>query len=67
MSAAGRQFLEAHGIPCTYDVLTERIINRSGTDICPMKAVAETDDVEAGYNALVQRIEEMKKSRLRAE
>lgn len=64
MSAAGKQFLEAHGIPCTYDALTERIINRSGTDICPMeKAVADTDDVEAGYNALVQRIEEMKKSR----
>lgn len=64
MSVAGKEFLEAHGVPCTWDTLTERIINRSGTDICPMeKAVADIDDVEAGYSALKRRIEEMKRSK----
>lgn len=28
MSESGKAYLEAHGIPCTYDILTERIINR---------------------------------------
>lgn len=64
MSRAGKEFLEFHGIPCTYDVLTDRIINRSGTDICPMeKTVVDISDAEAGYNALRQRIEEMKNNK----
>lgn len=63
MSHPGKEFLESHGIACTYDVLTERIINRSGTDICPMeKTVADISDAEAGNNALRMRIEEMKKA-----
>lgn len=58
MSEAVKAFLEAHGIPCTCDVLTERIINRSGTDICPMeKAVADISDIKAGYSALKAQIE----------
>ena len=62
MSRAGKDLLEKHGIPCTYDLLTERIVNRSGTDICPMeKTVADIDDPETGYAALRQRIGEMKK------
>lgn len=61
MSESGRSFLENCGIPCTYEVLTERIINRQGTDICPMeKAVEETDDVETGYAALKKRLEELR-------
>jgi len=61
MSEAGKAFLEAHGIPCTCDILTERIINRSGTDICPMeKAVADISDIEAGYSALKAQIEIIK-------
>ena len=61
MSESGKAFLEAHGIPCTYDILTQRIINRQGTDICPMeKTVAEIDDAEKGYTALRQRLEEMR-------
>ena len=63
MSRPGKEFLEFHGVACTYDVLTERIINRSGTDICPMeKTVADISDAEAGYDALRIRIEEMKKA-----
>ena len=61
MSEAGRNYLEAHGIPCTYDILTEKIINRQGTDICPMeKAVSDIDDTEEGYQVLRARLEEMR-------
>jgi len=62
MSESGKTFLESHNIPCTYDILTKRIINRHGTDICPMeKAVAEIDDAETGYIALKSRLNELKK------
>ena len=64
MSESGRAYLESHGIPCTYDILTERIINRKGTDICPMeKAVADIEDTETGYEALRKRVEEMRTER----
>ena len=53
MSESGKAYLEAHGIPCTYNVLTEKIINRQGTDICPMeKTVAEISDADEAYEAL---------------
>ncbi len=61
MSESGKNFLESHNIHCTYDVLTEKIINRSGTDICPMeKAVADTDDIDTGYILLVNALRNMK-------
>lgn len=64
MSESGRVYLKSHGIPCTFDILTERIINRKGTDICPMeKAVADIDDTENGYEALRKRFEEMQTER----
>lgn len=57
MSESGKAYLEAHDIPCTYDILTDRIINRQGTDICPMeKAVACIDDTESGYEALYSQL-----------
>ena len=62
MSERGRDYLEAHEIPCTFDTLTERIINHLGTDICPMeKAVADIDDTEKGYEALKKRLEELRR------
>ena len=62
MSESGKAYLESHSIPCTYDILTKRIINRHGTDICPMeKTVAEIDDAETGYIALKSRLNEIKK------
>ena len=61
MSESGKAFLETHGIPCTYDILTDRIINRKGTDICPMeKTVADIDDPETAYKALAKKIEELR-------
>ena len=39
-------------------ILTEKIINRQGTDICRMeKAIMNIDDVENGYEALRIRLE----------
>ena len=53
MSRAAADMLSAHGIAHSCGVLTDRIINRRGDDICPMeKAVADTDDPEAGYAAI---------------
>ena len=61
MSESGKAFLETHGIPCSYDVLTDRIINRKGTDICPMeKTVADIDDPETAYTALAKKIAELR-------
>ena len=61
MSESGKAFLETHGIPCTCDVLTDRIINRKGTDICPMeKTVADIDDPETAYTALAKKIAELR-------
>lgn len=62
MSGAGRAYLEAHGIPCAYGVLTEKIINRKGDGICPMEqAVAELDDADEGYRALCDKLNSLRK------
>lgn len=60
MSEAGKKYLEERGIPCTWDTLTEKIINRAGTDVCPMeKTVADIEDAELGYKALRAKVIEM--------
>lgn len=56
MSESAKALFEKHGISYSYDTLTERIINRAGTGICPMElAVAEIEDVRRGVEALVFR------------
>lgn len=63
MSRAGAEYLGRHHIPYSYGTLTEKIINRQGTDICPMeKAAAVTDDPEEGYEALRSALLRMKAS-----
>lgn len=53
MSKSGKEYLTSHGMTCTCDTLTEKIINRQGTDICPMeKTVADIEDPEEAYTAL---------------
>ena len=62
LSQSGKRMLELHGICCEYESLTEKIINRDGTDICPMeKAVMNTDDVEEGYRLLKDKLQSMRK------
>ena len=58
LSESGKAVLEKHGIPFEYETLTEKIINRNGTDICPMeKAVSDCDDAEEAYLLLLKQIE----------
>ena len=53
MSSAARDYLRQHNITCEWNTLTQRIINRAGTDICPMeKTVADISDAQEGYKAL---------------
>ena len=62
MSQAGAEFLAANGIPHSCGTLTERIINRQGTGICPMEeTVSEMNDPEAAYKALSAKLAAMRK------
>ncbi|MBQ8927756.1 MAG: DUF1893 domain-containing protein [Oscillospiraceae bacterium] len=62
MSESGRRYLEEHGIPCIYGELTDRIINRQGTDICPMeRTVSGLHDPEEGCRALIEALAAMQK------
>ena len=61
MSEAALRYLEQHALAASYDTLTEKIINRLGTDICPMEKTVETiEDADEGYAALCQKIAELK-------
>ena len=63
-SLGAKTLLESHGVPCRFETLTEQIINREGTDVCPMeKAVRGIDDPDAAYEALCERIKQMKNSK----
>ena len=60
LSENGKKILERFGIDYEYETLAEKIINRSGTDICPMeKAVANTDDSEEAFKILKNKLSEL--------
>ena len=57
LSSHGKRILDFYGINYEYEVSTEAIINRAGTDICPMeKAVLGTDNPEEAYLILKQKL-----------
>lgn len=57
LSENGKKVLEKYGVECEYETLTEKIINRAGTDMCPMgKAVLKCDDPEEAYKILRKQI-----------
>ncbi|MDE6690561.1 MAG: DUF1893 domain-containing protein [Clostridia bacterium] len=61
LSEHAKRILELYGIDCEYGILTERIINREGTDSCPMeKAVMNTDDPEEACEILKNKLIELK-------
>ena len=61
LSLAGQEVLEQYGIPYEYETLTPKIINREGTDICPMeKTVANTSDPQEAYLLLREKLQAMK-------
>lgn len=64
LSFPAKEYLEAHGIPVTCRTLTERIINRTGTGICPMEAaVLDIDDAEEGYRALQETLAKLRQAK----
>lgn len=61
LSGYGKKILGLYGIDYEYEVLTEKIINRAGTDICPMeKAVINTDNPEEAYGILKNKLMQLK-------
>ena len=63
LSLSGKGILDSHGINYEYETLAEKIINRAGTDICPMeKALKDTLDIEEGYLILQNKRREMAKA-----
>ena len=53
MSEPALKLLEAHGITASYGQLVDHIINRTGTDWCPMERLSRDIDDPA---AIIQRI-----------
>ena len=57
LSESALSFLNREKIKFTHDTLTEKIINRDKTGICPMEeTVLNIDDFEKGYQALKEKI-----------
>ena len=57
LSQKAKKVLETYGVYYEYETLTDSIINRAGTDICPMeKAVVNTDDPEEAYKILKDKL-----------
>ncbi len=63
LSKAAQAVLEENEIPYSYETLAERIINRDGTDICPMeKALLNTSDPDEAYEILIATLERLRKN-----
>ena len=57
LSKNGEAVLKKYGIDYTFDTLCDEIINRAGTDICPMeKAVKAVENYEDAYFTLLNKI-----------
>ncbi|MBE6103301.1 MAG: DUF1893 domain-containing protein [Erysipelotrichaceae bacterium] len=53
MSRPADEFLTAHGIEHTYDVMTDYILNQDQSDMCPMeKRVKDLKEPEEAFAAL---------------
>lgn len=64
ISQSGKTYLESHGAEVTFETLTEKIMNRLKTDICPMeKTVSDIDDFEQGFIALKNKLDELRNNK----
>ena len=62
MSEAGMKTSERFNIPYTCKIKTDKIINRTGDDICPMeKTVIDIDNPVDAYIALKKKVESLHK------
>ena len=61
LSQKGKEVLEKFGVSFEYGNLTERIINRDGTDTCPMeKTVWDVEEIEEGYALLKAKLQALR-------
>ena len=61
ISRKGLEYLQNHGIYVRYDVLTDKIVNRQGTDVCPMElAVENLEEPHECYDTILKRIDSMR-------
>ena len=59
MSRGGEQVLQSHSIKYSCDTLCDEIINRKGTDVCPMeKAVRDIGNFTDAYKVLCRAVDE---------
>ncbi len=64
ISSAGKAYLERHNVAVSFGEITEKIMNRTKTDVCPMeKTVENTDDFEQGFIALKNKLEELRNNK----
>ncbi|MBQ3419319.1 MAG: DUF1893 domain-containing protein [Erysipelotrichaceae bacterium] len=62
LSVKGKEILEKYNIPYEYKTLVDKIINRTGDDICPMeKTVQDVDDPKIAYELLDAKIKSLRK------
>ncbi len=64
VSLGGLETLRRYGVPCSYGEVTDFIVNRQGTDICPMeRAVQGVNDPDEAYARICAQMSELKKAR----
>lgn len=62
ISQPAMKVLADAGVAFSYDKLVKNIINRDGTDLCPMeKSVLDEDDIERGMEKVLWKIQDLKK------
>ena len=63
MSEEAKNILEQYDILCQYDTLTENIINRKGTGLCPMElAVKDVEKPSDAPSAIREKIKTLAKA-----
>ena len=64
LSEKAKEIFDKNGIEFEYNTLTENIINRQGSGLCPMEeAVKDIDNAEDAIMAIEAKIAEMKEKR----
>lgn len=65
MSKIGAKYLDKVKIPYTYELLTDKIINRTGDDICPMeKTVWDIEDEQTALILIKDKLMQLKKKNI---
>ncbi len=61
LSKSAKALLDSHGVPCNYGELTERIVSRDKTGLCPMEStVSDTDDIEKGVKLIFDKLDALR-------